>query len=177
MRKFEVGDVTVVRAVIPNPNAADDSILLLRRRPDAFNNPGQWEIPGGKLKTGVVPAPEHDALSGERIARYVVGNQLILDGGIREIEEETGYEVTISNNNISLIEHYEMEGGARHGGLYVAYAGVARYLGGELKISDEHTEAAWVTPIEAMKRHDVTVQTMSALSLHQDLKLGLFDLF
>lgn len=95
--------------------------LVLRRSMASKGNPGKWDVPGGKADPG-------EAL--DEAAR-------------REVLEETGLEVAIgrvlgaaeSESPVSRVAYLILEGIASPG---------------EVRLSEEHEEFAWVAPSDLM---------------------------
>ena len=94
----------------------DGKLLLLKRSMKASHNPGQWDIPGGRLDPG----------EGHK------------EGLSREILEETGLKVEISNP-LSVDSFMRQDG--QH---IVMIIFLCRPASGEIKLSEEHTEFKWV---------------------------------
>jgi 8-oxo-dGTP diphosphatase len=89
--------------------------LLIRRSPANHNFVGKWEWPGGKVDAG------------EDFATAVV----------RETREETGLEVEITD--LAGVTSFEMPVGQ-----IVVLCMEARVLSGEIHLSEEHDDFAWV---------------------------------
>ncbi|VVB73505.1 ADP-ribose pyrophosphatase [uncultured archaeon] len=98
--------------------------LIIRRRPDEVAFPGKWEFVGGKLENG------------EGIKASLR----------REAKEETGLEI---EGEPIFTGEYEFT--RRDGHHVVGLRFVARAKEGDVFLSDEHTECAWITPAEAPK--------------------------
>jgi 8-oxo-dGTP diphosphatase len=100
----------------------DGKFLIIKRRPDEVAFPGKWEFPGGKLE------------SGESIKASL----------IREAKEETNLEL---DSEPIYMGEYEF---TRRDGLHVVgLRFVARAKKGEVMLSEDHTEHAWITLKEA----------------------------
>lgn len=98
---------------------ADDAgrMLLLRRAEQSRNFVGEWEFPGGKMDDG-----------------ENVGEALC-----REVREETGLEIGI--DRVACVTEFEMP--------HIRVAMLCFYaqqMSGELRLSEEHDEFAWVAP-------------------------------
>ena len=132
----EVANVLLVnRAIISDNN----QILLLQRAEDDSHNAKLWEFPGGKVDTG----------------------EESTSGLIREVFEETGLAIELS----SPVAHVESElitVGKYEGRLYVALFYAAQRLGGDLILSDEHSNAQWVVP-ELATKYALSRQSRRAL--------------
>lgn len=108
-----------VKVVIRDP---EGRCLLLKRSMDSKNNPGKWDLPGGKVDPG---EGFHDAL-------------------IREVAEETGLSIAIkrvagtaeSESPTFRIAYLIMEASTEHP---------------DVRLSDEHTEFVWVSPSDLPK--------------------------
>lgn len=128
-------------------DATQQKILLIKRSRTDKHHPSLWEAPGGKLEQG-----------------QDLGHALE-----REVLEETGLLVENSQrlvyaqSEFSTLERYR-------GMLYLVLFGVASVIGGKLKLSEEHEDAAWATYDEALD-YDLTPETRKALIvLEQQLK-------
>ena len=95
--------------------------LLIKRPLDSGINPGKWEFPGGKAELG----------------------EKFEETSLREVREETG--LIIALTHVAGATEYES------GKMRLAYIIMeGRFDSGEVKISDEHVEFAWVTPGEIL---------------------------
>jgi 8-oxo-dGTP pyrophosphatase MutT (NUDIX family) len=114
-------------------------LLLLKRSPSDNHNADLWEFAGGKV----------DSLDEEHQAR--------------ELMEETGLMVEPASPEV-LVEHRIIKDGDKYNGReYIMYCRLGNVVSGELKLSDEHTAAMWVSrdyPIESADW--LTRQTRSA---------------
>jgi len=106
------------KAVVFHPDE-DDLFLALKRSPDSFSRPNDWDLPGGNVLFG----------------------ELHEDSLRKEIEEETGLEVD-NFIPVQAITNYEK-------GIYFLFLGfLCRAKSREVKISAEHTEYRWVSKEE-----------------------------
>lgn len=113
----------VTRAVIKKQN----KILMLKRAP-SNTRPNTWELPGGKLNML------------ESIEQSI----------IREIFEETGFVVEITNPAMYLNSTISDRG--RHKGYtYINLVSEARISSGRIKITNKHSDYKWVTVSEMFK--------------------------
>lgn len=123
----------VVRSIVLN---SEDKILLIRRDKDAERwAPGFWEIPGGKLDEG-------------KDLTHAMQDEVL---------EETGLVVT-PLSKMSYVESETVSQGKYAGLPYVLIVGVSRLLAGELKLSEEHDAAEWMSYNDALGynlKHDV----------------------
>lgn len=118
----------------------DGLILAIQRSVNDSHNPGQWEVPGGKLDAG------ED-----------------LQGALeREVFEETGYQVRAINR----MAHYESKVLGKYKQYtnipYVVLFGLADMVSGKQKLSKEHDDAKWCTR-SAFKDLDLTYETRKAV--------------
>src|SRR3989344_5292292 len=94
----------------------DRKLLFLKRRANDVHRPGEWDIPGGRLNPGESP---------------FLGLQ-------RETREETGLEIEIQ---APLDVHYFTRDDGQKITLIIF---LCKLSGGEIKLSEEHTEYKWV---------------------------------
>jgi 8-oxo-dGTP diphosphatase len=99
-------------------------VLALRRAPDNLAGPGLWETVSGRVEQGEQP---HAA-------------------ALREVAEESGLEVRIEPRPLGA---YAAE---RRGYPMVVVLYRAEYLAGEVRISPEHDQFAWLTAAEFAQR-------------------------
>jgi len=93
--------------------------LLLRRSLSSGGSPGKWEFPGGKVESG----ENFDAAL------------------LREVAEETG--LTVSLEHVVGATEFELPGRK------VAYLILTgRLESGQVRLSSEHVDYAWLTPEE-----------------------------
>lgn len=123
------------RAIITD----SDRILLVRRTDADPYNAGLWEFPGGKVDIG----------------------EEVEAGLAREVLEETA--LTVEVPTIAHVENECITEGKYAGKLYVALFYVVQKLGGELTISDEHSDAVWEDP-EVAATYALTAESRRALS-------------
>ncbi len=96
-------------------------LLLIRRRPDDVHKPGAWEVPGGRLSPGEDP----------------------FKGLNREVKEETGQDIYIGNP--LKVHHFTRDDGQ----VITMITFACRALTDHLRLSNEHTEHAWLGLKEA----------------------------
>lgn len=97
----------------------DGCILLIRRAPHQNTDPGTWELPGGKLDYG----------------------ETLQETLAREVREETGLEVTVGPP--IHICHF-----VKDPFWVTCVTFVCGYAGGEVRLSDENDDHAWVETSE-----------------------------
>ncbi len=121
----QTGEKLWVMAVKAVITDAQGRQLLLRRSAQCRNYQGVWEWPGGKLDPG----------------------EDFATGLAREVREESGLEVAFTG--LAGASEFEMPKVR-----VVLLCMHARLTGGDLRLSEEHDDAAWVAP-EAMTAWDV----------------------
>jgi 8-oxo-dGTP pyrophosphatase MutT (NUDIX family) len=98
--------------------------LSLRRAPDNLAGPGLWETVSGRVEQGEQP----------------------LEAALREVREEAALEVRIDPRPIGA---YAAE---RRGQPMIVILYRAEYLSGEVRISHEHDQFAWLSAAEFAQR-------------------------
>ncbi len=96
---------------------------------------GTWDLPGGRIGIG----------------EFDISLEEILN---REITEELGPEFRCKNNGpVGIFRHRRPEISAedKHEVRILMIGFELEYLGGEITLSDEHTEYRWVKPEEAVR--------------------------
>jgi len=130
------------RVILTNRAIVGDEkgkILLIKRAETDSWRPGFWEFPGGKLDEG----------------------QDISHALEREVLEETGL-VVIPINRVVYYES-QITSMKKYSGLpYIVLIGLAKKIGGEVKLSEEHSDYAWVKPKKALT-YNLTSETEKAL--------------
>jgi len=106
----------------------DGRVLCLRRAPSNRAGPGLWETVSGRLEQGEEP--------------HV--------GILREIAEETSLSVTLEQRP------WDSYAALRRDQPMVVVLYRARHLAGEVQISDEHDQFAWLTADELAARSSLT---------------------
>jgi 8-oxo-dGTP diphosphatase len=99
----------------------ENKFLIVKRSLNARIYPKHWDLPGGKL--------EHNEKFDESL--------------IREVKEETNLDIKV--NSIEFIYVESMEANA-----YVVLFN-CEIVGGDLKLSSEHTDYKWATKEEILK--------------------------
>ena len=101
----------------------DGAVLILRRSPNAKTDPGAWDLPGGKMERG----------------------ERLVDALAREVREETG--LTIHGARAFHVAHFEK------GPAWVtSVTFLCASFEGEVRLSHEHVEYAWVQPPDLPSR-------------------------
>jgi len=120
-----------------------DKLFLVRRAADDVQSPGIWEIPGGRLELGEDP--------------YL--------GLMREIKEETG--LYIRPMNPLSVRHFERADGQ----IITMIVFSCRIIGGDAKLSDEHSAFEWVSLDECKEKINPffhkEVEIFNELNLHK----------
>jgi len=98
-----------------------NQILLLRRAQASSHDPNLWELPGGKMDSG----------------------EVLTEALAREVREETGLVISVGQPIVTW--HFIKEPFWVTGVTFIS-----DYVEGEIKLSREHSKAAWVTPEEAL---------------------------
>jgi 8-oxo-dGTP diphosphatase len=96
-------------------------LLIMKRRPNDPQKPGAWDIPGGRLELGEDP----------------------FEGLKREAREEIGCEIEIEMP-IS-VHHFVRDDGQK----ITLTIYLSKFLSGDIKLSEEHTEYKWIDLNEA----------------------------
>jgi 8-oxo-dGTP diphosphatase len=109
-------------------------LLLLKRSAKSRFWAGHWEAPGGKIDAG------------ESFDQTL----------LRETEEETG--LTISLDGVAGVSEFELP----HTRVVQLFM-TAHVVSGEIRLSDEHEEYAWL-PIEEFTKKNLTVGLRKALN-------------
>ena len=100
----------------------DGMLLIIQRSLDDLNYPGLWEVAGGKVEIG---QDLHQAREDETL-------------------QETGLRVEVTVP-VATIESKQIITGRYAGFLYLALFHVTKIVGGDLALSHEHHDHAWVT--------------------------------
>ena len=100
----------------------DRKVLLVRRSPSSDHAPGEWETVSGRVEFGESP----------------------IEAAMREALEETGLKVEVLQ---PLDTFHFYRGNAREEAVGITFH--CRVDSGELRLSDEHTEYAWVSSVGA----------------------------
>jgi 8-oxo-dGTP diphosphatase len=130
-----------VGAVIWNDR---DEIVLIRRGQEPRRS--EWSIPGGKLEWG----------------------ELVRDGILREVQEETGLVVEI----LGLIDVVDSVRGDSSGAVlhhYVLIDFSVRHLSGELAAGSDAAEARWV-PVTALAEYSLWTETRRIIETAQRMR-------
>jgi len=95
----------------------DGKILMIRRRLNDPHNPGQWDLPGGRINPVEVPQ----------------------DGLIRETKEETNLDIKVL---LPLdIQHFTRQDGQIINLIFF----LCKKTSNKIKLSEEHIEHSWVS--------------------------------
>ncbi len=119
----------------------DGTFLLARRSPHEKRWPGRWTVPGGKLEKKDYMGRKHDTAAGQW---YNVLEELVR----REVREEVGIEIEYIRYLANLVF-------VRPDGIPTLVISLfADYASGDVQLSEELTEYAWVT-LEQAKDYDL----------------------
>lgn len=115
-------------------------VLILKRSMSSKNNGGKWEFPGGKVDAG----------------------EDIDEALLREVREETGLSISLEKVLGSAESETPMK--------KVAYLILdAQVLSGSVRLSNEHTDYAWVEP-SAMAEADLCPQFQTFAAYYAEKK-------
>lgn len=128
--------VLVSRCLVQRPEAS--KFLLIKRSKADSHHPELWEWPGGKLDEG----------------------QDLSHAQEREVMEETGLLIRVSIP-FATYDSYTIGNGPYKGLPYVAIFSITTVVGGVLKLSNEHSDHAWVS-YRTMLKYDLTPEVRKA---------------
>ncbi|OGE83240.1 MAG: hypothetical protein A3B10_01120 [Candidatus Doudnabacteria bacterium RIFCSPLOWO2_01_FULL_44_21] len=119
----------------------DGKVLILKRCADNPHKPGAWDIPGGRLELGEDP----------------------FAGLTRETKEEIGCEIEIV---MPISVHHFVRDDGQKITLTIYWC---KFLGGKIKLSEEHTEYRWVpldeAPLQLSKFFQPTFANLKRINL------------
>jgi 8-oxo-dGTP diphosphatase len=118
---------------------SDGLFLLVRRSPCDRRNPGKWEVPGGKTEFG----------------------RTLWESLCDEVMQETGL-IVQETMPVVLPLSSIIPGGSRRGLTYASLFWITEIRGGNLVLSEEHTESTWERASE-MLMYDLTKETREAV--------------
>jgi len=98
-----------------------EEILLVKRSPSSSAFPNYWALPGGHIEL----------------------NETAVQCGVREVKEETGYDVYVYPESAGIYDRVDRDPRGR--AITIAFRG--EVYGGELKAGDDAIEAKWF-PLE-----------------------------
>jgi 8-oxo-dGTP pyrophosphatase MutT (NUDIX family) len=135
------------RCLIANDHG---EILMVRRSDTSSNNPGQWELPGGKIETDSKGFYTEDVTAAIQ----------------REVREETAVKVGKMTHPL-LIEAHDINDGPRAGGRSLTFVSRAEeYEGHGIVADDESGDLRW-WPSQQLPPN---VTYVSQLAIHEFLK-------
>lgn len=137
-RKTRPQVVLVNRALVLNK---EKEVLLVKRSKNNSYIPGKWELPGGKLDAG----------------------QDISNALEREVLEETGL-VVLPTDKVAYWHSEILTKGKYKGLPYIVLIGLANSIGGNVILSTEHDDYAWVSKSDIFD-YDLVHETRSALTV------------
>jgi 8-oxo-dGTP diphosphatase len=127
----------------------ENRLLVLKNTVGVFNKKSQWELPGGILEI----------------------NEKIKEGLFREVEEETGLRVSVGDI-FTIWDHWKEGFKLKDGRILdiriIEIAFFCQKIGGELKLSDEHSQFKWATK-EELKKLDFSLNSKSAIKEYLSL--------
>lgn len=129
------------RALIRNPQG---QYLLIRRSNSQLFDTGKWELPGGKLDIG------------ESTKQNIK----------REVFEETGLRINTDPHNIAIFEgeSEHKENSIYNGFYFIVIVSIANAKSSKVNIdNNEHTDYAWLTKDEILKKRGKTDLTKCAV--------------
>ncbi len=110
----------------------EGKLLVLENTAEKWGGNSQWELPGGLLEIG----------------------EGLEAGLIREVEEETGLEISMGGA-VAVWDHWERDFEFADGRVVdarmVAVAFACQVVAGEMKLSDEHSQFKWASREELAK--------------------------
>ncbi len=116
----------------------DSKLLIIKRSPTDKHNATKWEVPGGKVDEG----------------------QDLVHAQEREVMEETGLLVE-PTERLVFVDSYLIGDGQYAGLPYVTLFSITKIIGGNIALSDEHTDHAWVD-YDEMLTYNLTQQVRKA---------------
>lgn len=123
----------VTRSIVLNEKG---EILLLKRSEEAERwAAGFWEFPGGKIEEG-------------KDLSHAMEDEVLEEAGL----------VVAPVSRLSYVESEIVSKGPYRGLPYIIIVGVSKLVAGEVRLSDEHTDFAWVSKEEAHNyslKHDI----------------------
>lgn len=122
-----------------------DKLLLIQRNLDDANNPGLWEIPGGKIDSGELP----------------------LTSLIREVKEEVGLNIRPISPTLAGWSYYITGQGKYAGMLYLPLYTVFE-TNDEVSLGTEHCSLSWLPWAEAVSQPGLTPATAYMLVIMKD---------
>lgn len=127
-------------------------LLVLKNTAEVWGKKSQWELPGGILET----------------------NESLKEGLIREVKEEAGLKITVGDI-LTTWDYWEYGFKFKDGRVLdvriVEIAFVCQKVGGETKLSDEHSRFKWATKEELGK---LDFGPSSKLAIRKYLRLNSF---
>ena len=118
----------------------NDKVLIIKRSPKEIAYPSKWSVPGGKLDVNDYKSLPKDKLDGwHNVIEYTLK---------REVAEETGLKV----KNIGYLMNSTFIRPDGHPVLVLV--NICDWARGEVKLSQDFTDYAWVTGQE-LKKYDI----------------------
>ena len=121
----------------------EGKLLVLKNTAEKWGGNSQWELPGGLLEIG----------------------EALEEGLIREVEEETGLEISIGTA-VAAWDHWERDFEFADGRVVdariVEIAFACQVVAGEMKLSDEHSQFKWAS-MEELEKLDFAPNSRDAV--------------
>ncbi|CAN5638964.1 hypothetical protein BH23PAT1_BH23PAT1_2880 [soil metagenome] len=129
-----MNSIRVSRCAIPSVKKGETQVLMGQRSIDCRHNGGLFELPGGTAEAG----------------------ESLIDTVVREASQETGLDIQVLTGSPVLAEARRIHDGKHAGRQYLGFGVVACRMGGELRLSPEHSDLVMLGLDAAMRNPFVT---------------------